>query len=59
MALSLEELDIKYQKLLGDAVSGDLEEDHIAFDRILCDLLGELGLTRCIVAYNAIDKWYA
>ena len=46
-------------KLETIARSTDTEAAHGDADRVLCDLLNELGYTDIVREYNAIGKWYA
>lgn len=39
--------------------AGDTEAIHIEFDRIICDLLIELGYRDVVDIYNETSKWYA
>ena len=38
---------------------GDTEANHADADKVLCDLLIELGYADVVLLYNRIDKWYA
>ena len=37
----------------------DIEYAHSKADKILCELLEELGLKDIVEEYKKIDKWYA
>jgi len=37
----------------------DLESAHGTADRVLCDLLTELGYGDVVAEYDKIEKWYA
>ena len=39
--------------------SDDTESAHVQADRILCDILLQLGYTDIIEEYHQIGKWYA
>ncbi len=39
--------------------SKDPEEDHFDADRVLCDLLNELGYMDVVDEWVRIDRWYA
>lgn len=39
--------------------STDTESAHSTADAILCELLELLGYEDIVMAYEAIDKWYA
>jgi hypothetical protein len=39
--------------------SGDTEHAHSEADKILCEVLRELGYNDLIDAYEQVDKWYA
>lgn len=46
---------------LNELLSGGngLEQDHIEADRILCDLLAELGYAEVVEKYYKIDRLYS
>lgn len=44
---------------LAQGPAGGEEEDHIAADHILCQLLDSLGYHEVVEAYDKIAKWYA
>jgi len=37
----------------------DTEEAHVIADRVLCDLLSELGYRDVVTEYEKVGKWYA
>lgn len=39
--------------------SVDVEENHRYADRILCDILEELGFSEVVENFERIHKWYA
>ena len=42
------------------AIKGwDVERAHAEADDILCELLIALGYSDVVLAYNAVEKWYA
>lgn len=41
------------------ATVGDIEEGHAEADRLMCELLRELGYKDGVVVYDAMNKWYA
>jgi len=38
---------------------GDTEDYHIAADKLLCELLIELGYKEVVDEFNKLGKWYA
>jgi hypothetical protein len=38
---------------------GDRETDHLDADRLLCELLLELGYPLTVAAFEKLKKWYA
>gem|GEM_PF-5413496 len=38
---------------------GDIENHHIQYDELLCDLLTQLGFGEIVSRFNESDKWYA
>lgn len=38
---------------------GDEEISHSVADKILCDLLEEIGFVETVKAFNEVEKWYA
>ena len=58
----MEDLHAKYLNALADAdkvFEGDLEYLHGAYDRILCELLTELGYEDIVKVWDSTSKWYA
>ncbi len=49
------ELTIKLRGLGRD----DIEESHVEADKLLCEILIDLGYTESVKVYKAIPKWYA
>lgn len=55
------------QKLANEAIKrlkkaeeiGDEETGHVDADRVLCDLLIELGYQSVVDAFDDVSKWYA
>ena len=39
--------------------SGDQENDHLEMDRLMCDLLTDLGYEDGVSYFENTDKWYA
>ena len=39
--------------------SGDIEADHAKADRLLLELLANLGYLKTIEAFRKVEKWYA
>lgn len=37
---------------------GDTEREHIAADKVLCDLLKTLGCEEVVKEWETVDKWY-
>ena len=37
----------------------DLEADHYSADKVLCELLRDLGYGTVVDEYELIEKWYA
>lgn len=55
-----EKLDIGFsERIMSECMTDDPERDHEKGDRILCELLEELGFSKVIEAYNEIFKWHA
>lgn len=50
---------IKALRELNGTLAGDVEVDHMEADKILCELLIELGHADVVKAYKRIWKWYA
>lgn len=48
---------IKKLKKLQDSI--DTEWSHIKADKILCNLLTELGLSDVVQEWEKVQKWYA
>lgn len=36
----------------------ETEENHNAADRILCELLTQLGFVKTVAAFEEVGKWY-
>ena len=61
MKLTKEQLQYfteKYLPLLPKETH-DTEADHLKADRVLVEILLELGLQELVETYSDIDKWYA
>lgn len=59
MVLVNEELSQEAVYLLQSlGLSDDTEVVHKAADKVLCDLLTELGYTNVVAEYNKLKKWY-
>ncbi len=39
--------------------NGDIENAHIIADKILCDLLKDLGYSDVVLEWKNVEKWYA
>ena len=52
-------LERKYLDRLEEAEKDDCELYHIKADKVLCDLLYELGFGVLVERYNSESKWYA
>jgi len=39
--------------------NGDTEVAHLNADKILCDVLKQLGAEELVDVYKKVDKWYA
>lgn len=50
---------IAIERLREEAGSGDVESAHASADRILCELLIELGYGNVVEAWEEVPKWYA
>ncbi len=37
----------------------DAEDVHSAADKLLCEILTELGYTKTVEAFNSLEKWYS
>ena len=46
-------------KLEEIAKNTDTEHAHVEADRVLMELLNDLGYDDVVAAYDAIDKWFA
>ena len=56
----MKELEEKYIKEIKETCTfGDQEGDHIWADKIIMDLLKELGMNELVETFENIDKWYA
>lgn len=44
---------------LRDLASGDVEVAHARADKILVNLLNDLGIRKVAKLYDSIEKWYA
>jgi len=54
------EIEQKYINKLKDIQKGgDIENRHIEEDRLLCDLLEELGYIEIVKLYDETTKWFA
>jgi hypothetical protein len=53
-ALAIEALQEIQQRMKGDA-----EVWHIDADRVLCELLEDLGYKKVVDEWHKISKWYA
>lgn len=40
-------------------VGGDIEQNHLRADEVLCDLLRSLDYGEVVDAWDEISKWYA
>jgi hypothetical protein len=50
---------VVYMKQLAELSDRDQEGCHWQADRILCDVLTNLGYTELVEAFNDVEKWYA
>ena len=41
------------------ANGGDPEGDHVMADRLLCDILEQIGEDEIVKAFHRVEKWYA
>ena len=57
----IETLTAKYLERLPEKyICGeDAEDAHQVADKLLCELLDELGLTEIVAKYKSLEKWYA
>ncbi len=39
--------------------NGDIKVNHFEADKVLCDLLNELGYEAVVAAWRQVPKWYA
>ncbi len=39
--------------------NGDIESAHVTADKILCDLLKDLGYGDVVLEWESVEKWYA
>lgn len=55
------ESDRKYAAQISAAycAGDDSEGSHKAADKILCEILKELGFIETVKAFEAVEKWYA
>lgn len=51
--------DYNTRLVLAVRSSKDEEFAHMKADKILCDLLVELGYEKVVVEYNKVGKWYS
>lgn len=51
--------DEQYAERMTACQSGDIEAAHADADRLLVNLVAELGYAKTAAAWQAIDKWYA
>lgn len=49
----------QFAALMRAAVTGDEEADHALADRMMVELLRDLGYGEAMDAYVAMPKWYA
>lgn len=58
---SKEETVKEYNTRLFLAVRSSKDEEfaHMKADKILCDLLVELGYEKIVDEYNKVEKWYS
>ena len=56
---ALHEKAIQELQALQRISGGDIENDHVVADKILCDLLTSLGYADVVAEYHKIEKWYA
>lgn len=54
-----ERLKIAVEKLKIWQGSGDKEVNHWEADKVLCDLLTELGFEEVVEEWDKVGKWYA
>lgn len=53
------QLDVQYSSRMANEMTGDTETDHGKADDLLCELLRRLGFERTVMAFEALEKWYA
>lgn len=51
--------DLEYAERINELSNVDPESSHQQADRLLVELLVELGCTRTATAFQALEKWYA
>lgn len=51
--------DERYAEEIASLSKADTERGHKDADTILCEMLTELGYTKTVAAFKALDKWYA
>lgn len=51
--------DVVAAKILELCMSGSNEQNHMDADDILCELLIQLGYSKTVTAFEAVEKWYA
>jgi hypothetical protein len=51
--------DERYAEAIASLSKADTERGHKSADAILCEMLTELGYTKTVAAFEALDKWYA
>lgn len=45
--------------ILADESEKDTELSHIYADRLLCDILKEIGLSKVVEEFDRCEKWYS
>ena len=58
-SFSDEEIDIYTAQMSEIVGGGDIENDHIAADHLLCKILQEAGFYKLVRMYENMPKWFA
>ena len=62
MTLTKKQLEFKQRiitKLKKEQGDGDLEQNHLNADRLLCELLEQLDCKDVVEEFNKVGKWYS
>ena len=54
-----QDLQTRYATILREIQGWDVEAAHNRADKVLCELLTELGFNDVVIAFEEIPKWYA